>query len=55
MTLLARLALLLGLTLAAHPALAQKAYIRNDLAADGQRLEERLKREVTNTRRKSVV
>lgn len=47
MTLLARLALLLGLTLAAHPALAQKAYIRNDLAADGQRLEERLKREVS--------
>lgn len=47
MTLLARLALLLGLTLAAHPALAQKAYVRNDLAADGQRLEERLKREVS--------
>ncbi|KPH79927.1 alpha-2-macroglobulin family protein [Bosea vaviloviae] len=50
MTLLARLALLLGLTLAAHPALAQKAYVRNDLAADGQRLEERLKREVSSTR-----
>jgi uncharacterized protein YfaS (alpha-2-macroglobulin family) len=47
MTLLARLALLLGLTLAASPVLAQKAYIRNDLAADGQRLEERLKREVS--------
>lgn len=47
MRLLARLALLLGLSLAAHPALAQKAYIRNDLAADGQRLEERLKREVS--------
>jgi len=47
MTLLARFALLLGLTLATHPALAQKAYVRNDLAADGQRLEERLKREVT--------
>ncbi|HEV7258124.1 MAG TPA: alpha-2-macroglobulin [Bosea sp. (in: a-proteobacteria)] len=47
MTLLARLALLLGLTLATHPALAQKAYVRNDLAADGQRLEERLKREVS--------
>ncbi|PTM41050.1 alpha-2-macroglobulin [Bosea sp. 124] len=47
MTLLARLALLLGLSLAAHPALAQKAYVRNDLAADGQRLEERLKREVS--------
>lgn len=47
MTLLSRLALLLGLTLAAHPALAQKAYVRNDLAADGQRLEERLKREVS--------
>jgi uncharacterized protein YfaS (alpha-2-macroglobulin family) len=47
MTLLARLALLLGLTLAAHPAIAQKAYVRNDLAADGQRLEERLKREVS--------
>jgi uncharacterized protein YfaS (alpha-2-macroglobulin family) len=47
MTLLARLALLLGLTLAASPVLAQKAYVRNDLAADGQRLEERLKREVS--------
>jgi alpha-2-macroglobulin len=30
----------------AAPALAQKAYIRNDLASDGQRLEERLKRDV---------
>jgi uncharacterized protein YfaS (alpha-2-macroglobulin family) len=47
MRLLPRLALLLGLALAAHPALAQKAYIRNDLAADGQRLEDRLKREVS--------
>lgn len=47
MTLLARLALLLGLAVAATPALAQKAYVRNDLAADGQRLEERLKREVS--------
>lgn len=46
MSLLARLAFGLGLVLASHPALAQKAYIRNDLAADGQRLEERLKREV---------
>lgn len=47
MTLLARLVLLTGLALAASPALAQKAYVRNDLAADGQRLEERLKREVS--------
>lgn len=47
MTLLARVALLLGLALAASPALAQKAYVRNDLAADGLRLEERLKREVS--------
>ncbi|HEY5795729.1 MAG TPA: alpha-2-macroglobulin, partial [Bosea sp. (in: a-proteobacteria)] len=47
MTLLSRLALLLGLMLAAHPAFAQKAYVRNDLAADGLRLEERLKREVS--------
>jgi uncharacterized protein YfaS (alpha-2-macroglobulin family) len=46
MTLLSRLALALSLTLAAAPALAQKAYVRNDLMADGQRLEERLKREV---------
>jgi uncharacterized protein YfaS (alpha-2-macroglobulin family) len=46
MTLLSRLALALSLTLAAAPALAQKAYVRNDLAADGQRLEEQLKREV---------
>ncbi|BCB17969.1 alpha-2-macroglobulin [Bosea sp. ANAM02] len=46
MTLLSRLALALSLTLAAAPAFAQKAYIRNDLLADGQRLEERLKREV---------
>ena len=44
MTLLSRLALALSLTLAAAPALAQKAYVRNDLLADGQRLEERLKR-----------
>ncbi len=47
MTLLARLALLAGLTLSAHPAFAQKAFVRNDLASDGQRLEERLKREVS--------
>jgi hypothetical protein len=46
MTLLSRLALALSLTLAAAPAFAQKAYVRNDLLADGQRLEERLKREV---------
>lgn len=46
MTLLSRLALALSLTLAAAPAFAQKAYVRNDLQADGQRLEERLKREV---------
>lgn len=46
MRFLARLALVLGLGLAASSALAQKAYVRNDLAADGQRLEERLKREV---------
>ncbi len=42
---LARVALLLGLV-AAMPAFAQKAYVRPDLASDGQRLEERLKREV---------
>ncbi|SEG32704.1 alpha-2-macroglobulin family protein [Bosea lathyri] len=47
MPLFARLALVLGLALAASPAFAQKAYVRNDLAADGQRLEERLKREVS--------
>lgn len=46
MTLLSRLALALCLTFAAAPAFAQKAYVRNDLIADGQRLEERLKREV---------
>ena len=46
MRFLARFALILGLGLAASSALAQKAYVRNDLAADGQRLEERLKREV---------
>lgn len=51
MTFLARLVLLFGLALAATPALAQKAYVRTDLAADGQRLEERLKRDVsTGTR-----
>ena len=38
MTLLSRLALALSLTFAAAPAFAQKAYIRNDLLADGQRL-----------------
>lgn len=42
---LARVALLIGLVVAT-PALAQKAYVRPDLASDGQRLEERLKREV---------
>lgn len=47
MTLLRRVALALCLTFAASSAIAQKAYIRNDLAADGQRLEERLKREVS--------
>lgn len=46
MRFLARFALVLSLGFAASSALAQKAYIRNDLAADGQRLEERLKREV---------
>lgn len=50
MTVLARLALLLGLGLAASPAFAQKAYVRADLAADGARLEERLKREVATGR-----
>lgn len=44
---LVRLAFLLGLTVAAGPAFAQKAYVRPDLASDGQRLEERLKREVS--------
>ncbi|MFJ5367570.1 alpha-2-macroglobulin family protein [Bosea sp. CER48] len=47
MTLLARLALALCLTFSVAPAFAQKAYVRNDLLADGQRLEERLKREVS--------
>jgi alpha-2-macroglobulin len=47
MTLLARLALALGLVVAAAPAFAQKAYVRSDLAAQGQQLEERLKREVS--------
>lgn len=47
MTLLSRLALTLCLVFAAAPAFAQKAYVRNDLLADGQRLEERLKREVS--------
>ena len=51
MSLLARLALILSLTLAATPALAQKAYVRPDLAGDGQRLEERLKREVGASQR----
>ena len=46
MTLLARFALLAGLVMATSPVLAQKAYVRADLAADGARLEERLKREV---------
>ncbi|KUL92860.1 alpha-2-macroglobulin [Bosea sp. WAO] len=51
MSLLARLALILGLTVAAAPAFAQKAYVRPDLASDGQRLEERLKREVGASQR----
>ncbi|MCR4522898.1 alpha-2-macroglobulin [Bosea sp. 47.2.35] len=54
MTLLSRLALALSLTLAAAPALAQKAYVRNDLQADGQRLEERLKREVAAGNRSAI-
>ena len=54
MTLLSRLALALSLTLAAAPALAQKAYVRNDLLADGQRLEERLKREVATGNRSAA-
>ncbi len=55
MTLLARLALLFGLALSVTPALAQKAYVRADLAADGQRLEERIKREVASGARPSVL
>lgn len=51
MSLLARLALFLGLAVAALPAFAQKAYVRPDLASDGQRLEERLKREVGASQR----
>jgi uncharacterized protein YfaS (alpha-2-macroglobulin family) len=51
MSLLARLALVLGLAVAATPAFAQKAYVRPDLASDGQRLEERLKREVGASQR----
>lgn len=47
---LARVALLIGLVVAT-PALAQKAYVRPDLASDGQRLEERLKREVGASQR----
>ncbi|NIX77716.1 alpha-2-macroglobulin family protein [Microvirga terricola] len=54
MPLLSRLALALCLTFAAAPALAQKAYVRTDLAADGQRLEERLKREVPAGPRSAV-
>ena len=54
MTLLSRLALALSLTLAAAPALAQKAYVRNDLLADGQRLEERLKREAAEAAARAV-
>ena len=46
MSFLPRLALAFGLAVSAAPALAQKAYQRPDLAADGQRLEERLKREI---------
>lgn len=47
MSLLSRVALALCLTVCASSAIAQKAYVRNDLATDGQRLEERLKREVS--------
>lgn len=47
--LMASLAFGLGL-MVAQAAHAQKAYVRNDLAADGQRLEERLKREVSAAR-----
>lgn len=54
MTLLSRLALALSLTLATAPAFAQKAYVRNDLLADGQRLEERLKREVATGNRSAA-
>ncbi|WP_306222589.1 alpha-2-macroglobulin family protein [Bosea beijingensis] len=54
MTLLSRLALALSLTFVAVPALAQKAYVRNDLLADGQRLEERLKREVASGNRSAA-
>ena len=54
MSLLSRLLLALCLTFAAAPAFAQKAYVRNDLAADGLRLEERLKREVTAGNRSVV-
>ncbi|MEN5082117.1 alpha-2-macroglobulin [Bosea sp. TWI1241] len=50
----ARAALLIGLVLAT-PALAQKAYVRPDLASDGQRLEERLKREVATGQRPVAV
>jgi alpha-2-macroglobulin len=46
------LALLLAL---ATPALAQKAYQRNDLASDGQRLEERIKRDVRQPGQPAVV
>ncbi|WP_420103237.1 MG2 domain-containing protein [Bosea sp. (in: a-proteobacteria)] len=56
MTVLARLLLALGLVFSVAPAFvqpasAQKAYIRNDLASDGARLEERLKREVSAANR----
>jgi hypothetical protein len=40
-----------GQALAPQDALAQKAYVRADLLADGQRLEERLKREVAASAR----
>ncbi len=47
MSALARLAVVfLAALLATGPAFAQKAFQRADLAADGQRLEERIKREV---------
>ncbi|RDJ20778.1 alpha-2-macroglobulin family protein [Bosea caraganae] len=61
MTFLTRIALLFGLALSAttpalaQPALSQKAYVRTDLAADGQRLEERLKRDVSTGARPAAL
>ncbi len=39
-------AAMMGLALLASPALAQKQFVRDDLAGDGQRLEEQLKRQI---------